>query len=780
MLCAIGIGLSTTLLAVLKTTLLDPLPYRDADQVSVLWGVARSFGIDRYPFSWDNYRDYRDQVDAFEGLAAFRTLPMTLEGDGRPTSITGARVTPNFLEVLGAAPLRGAGFGEADDAGPGELALIGYGLWRRELAGAPDVVGRSIRLNGQAYTVVGVLPPGLRYPAPDIQVLVPLRITTPPESERAFHFLRVIGRLRPGATLAVAQTQLRALAARLAVAYPDANRELDIRALPLKDELVGTARSSLRALFGGTQLLFVIAWANVAILLLARGLARRDELVLRVALGATRANLLGLLVGEAVVLAGVGCALGLAGAWGALALLAQVDPGLLPRSYELGFDASLVPWAVGLSGVAALAAGGIPAWLASGGVASASGGARATDRRTPRVITRLVAAQVALALPLLVAAGVQFRSVHALAAVDVGYPVEGVLTAGVSLPANQYGRAEQRGYIDRALADLATVPGVESAGVISHLPFSSRTAAIVTYRPEQEGQSGLPNALYRVVAPGTLATLGIPIVAGRDIAPEDDEPDLARLVVDENLARVLWPGVDPIGRRVRLGTDPTQWEVVGVAGAARIVALNKPPEYTIYVPVAANLFPGALATPTFLVRSTASPAALAPSVRDVLQRADPHQALLEIEPLTHQVDTWLGSRRALSYLLWALAATALVLAAAGLYATLAFAVGRRLREMAIRAALGARAPALVRGVVLLGLRPWVVGAAVGVAACVGSVRLVERYVGEVPPVDPQSVTAALAVLLVAALTASLAPARRAASEDPARLLRDDGGGPGGR
>lgn len=774
LLSALGIALSTTLFAVLKTTLFDPLPYRDADRLTVLWGVAESFGIDRYPFSWDNYRDYRDQIDTFEGLAAWRTLPMTLEGESRPVSVTGARVTANFFDVLGIEPLVGTGFDTAEAAA--DRALIGYGLWQREFAAAADVVGQSIRLNGTPHTIVGVVPPHLRYPTADTQVFVPLHITAPPETNRAFHFLRVLGRLREDRSLSQAQEPLEALAAHLAETFPDATGELTVRALPLKDEIVGTAGTSLQALFGGTQLLFVIAWANVAILLLARGMARRNELELRIALGATRSRLLGQLLGESLALAGVGCALGLLASWAALSLLPQLDPALLPRAYELRFDPALVPWAAGLTLVAVLVFGGVPAWLATGGVAGAAPAGRATDRRTARFTARLVAAQVALALPLLVAAGTQLQNVRSLARVDVGFPLEGALTAGVSLPRSQFAVPQQKVYIDRALLQLEGLPGVEAVGAMSHLPFSRRNASIVTYRPEQEGESGLPNAHYRVVSPGLLTTLGIPIVAGRDIAPEDDDPERTHVVVDEELAQVLWPDRDPIGRQVRLGAIPTVWTVVGVAASARLLGLDREPEYTVYVPVAANQFSGAMATPRFVIHSAAPAAALAPAVREVLQKADPHQAVLGVRALSGQVDDWLGSRRALSRLLWVLAVAALTLAAAGMYATLAFAVGRRLREMAIRSALGARAPTLARSVLLAGLRPWMWGAVLGTLASFGASRALVHALGDIPPIDSSSVAAAVSLLLLAAVTASLVPARRAMTEDPARLLRDDGRG----
>jgi len=767
LLCATGVALSTTLFAVVKAVLLDPLPYRGADRLTALWAVAESFGIPEYPFSFENYKDYRDRSDVFESLAAWRTVLMTLEGGDRPVSIGGARVTGNFFATLGVEPLIGTGLG---DEGDPSRALIGYGLWQREFSGAADVLGRSIRLDGRAYVVAGVLPPELRYPTLETEVFVPLRIREAPETDRAFHFLRLLGRLREGVSLEQAQSRLERIAEYLATTYPDASGELGIRVLPLKEQLVGSTREALAGLFAGGQVLTLLAWANVAILLLARGMARRNEIALRVALGATRRRLVGMLLADAIGLAGLGCLLGLGAGWLAVAALPGIDPGLLPRAWEIRFDADLVLWALGLTLLGGLLFGSAPAlWSTRPG--SALGTSRTTDRRTARFNAALVALQVALTLPLLVVSSMQLRSVHALQQVDPGFALDGVLAGSVSLPASQFGVAEQGVYVERALAELRRLPGVEAAGAISHLPFTSRAASIVTFRPDQRGGSGLPNAHYRVVSPGLFAAMSLPIVSGRGLEEDDDDPERHSIVVDESLAAVLWPGQDPLGRPVLLGNVEVPWRVVGVAGRARLLALDAAPAYTIYVPVRGNLFPGAMNRPSFMLKSRVPAASLAPSVREVLQSVDPRQAVLEVRPLAAQSDDWLGDRRTLARLLWAIASAALLLAGAGTYAMLSFSVGGRLREMAIRSALGAGARAIGGRVLLEGLRPGVAGAAAGALVCLAGGRVVAAHIHGIAPIDLPSLGAGVALLAGASLLASGAPVRRALRQSPATLLR---------
>jgi putative ABC transport system permease protein len=307
LLVAIGVSLSTSIFAVVDSVLRNPLPYPDSDRLVTPWCVAESFGVDKYPFSWDNYRDYRDRVDAFEGVAAMRIASMTLEGEGHPTSVNGTRVTANLFEVLGVEPVLGRVFEDDVDRAPEEgVAVISHGLWQRVFGGERDVVGRSIRLDGRPRTIVGVLPAHVRFPRSNSDIFVPLAIQGPPEDQRAFHFLRLVARLRDGRPIEEAQRQIETVAAQLAEAYPDGNRNLSARVIPLKEEIVGTSSRSLETLFAAVQLLFVIAWTNVAILLLVQGMAKRGELELRAALGATRGRLFALLVARAGLLAALG------------------------------------------------------------------------------------------------------------------------------------------------------------------------------------------------------------------------------------------------------------------------------------------------------------------------------------------------------------------------------------------------------------------------------------------------------------------------------------------
>ncbi|HXV62258.1 MAG TPA: ADOP family duplicated permease [Vicinamibacteria bacterium] len=767
LLVAIGVSLSTSIFAVVDSVLLNPLPYTQSDRLVTPWCVARSFGVDKYPFSWDNYRDYRDRVEAFEGVAAMRIATMTLEGEDHPASVNGARVTANLFEVLDVEPVLGRLFEDDIERAPEVgVALISHALWQRAFGGESDVIGRGIRLDGRPHTVVGVLPAYFRFPRSDSEVFVPLAIEGPPESDRAFHFLRLVARLEERRSIEEAQEQIETVAAQLAEAYPDGNRNLSARVIPLKDELVGTSKRSLETLFSAVQLLFVIAWTNVAILLLVQGMARRGELELRAALGATRVRLFALLLSRAGLLAALGCGLGLlAGSFGLLGLRG-IDPVLLPRAYEIELTFELVLWAVCITLLAALAFGTLPAWAALTTT-------RTIDLKRKKLSGRLVAVQVALAIPLLVASTMQLRSVRALAAVETGFDVDDILVAGVALPVNQFDLPGQKRYIDRAVAVLGEIPGVVSVAAMSHPPLTQRQAAIVTYRPDQAGQSGLPNAHYRVISEGLLRTLGIPIFSGREFEPRDEGGSRPIVILDAKLAKTLFEDRDPVGQKVRLGTAKTLWEVVGVAGEAQLVSLDKEPDYTVYVPILQNLFPAALNMPEFVLRTEGRPETLASSVRAALQEVDPNQAVLDVRPMESQLDDWLSERRAVSALLWGIAAAALVLAGACIYATLAFAVRYRLREMAIRAALGAGSARLARAVVSDGLRPGLVGIVAGLAFAGLGGRFLMGVLYGVSVLDVPSLVAAAGLMFLAMVAACIAPARRAVHESPTRLLRED-------
>jgi putative ABC transport system permease protein len=494
-------------------------------------------------------------------------------------------------------------------------------------------------------------------------------------------------------------------------------------------------------------------------------MAKRGELELRAALGATRARLFALLVSRAGLLAALGCGLGLlAGSLG-LSALRGVDPVLLPRAYEIELTPALVFWALAVTLLAVLAFGTLPAWAALTTT-------RTIDLKRKKLSGRLVAAQVALAVPLLVASNMQLRSVRALAAVETGFDVDDVLAASVALPVSQFDLPGQKRYIDRAVAALGEIPGVLSVGAMSHPPLTQRQASAVAFRPDQDGQPGLPNAHYRVISEGLLGALGIPILSGREFEPKDEGGNRPMVILDEKLAKVLFENRDPIGQKVRLGAQETLWEVIGVAGRAQLVSLDKEPEYTVYVPILQNRFPTALSLPTFVIRTEGGPELMS-SVREALQGVDPSQAVLDVRPMEALLDEWLSERRAVSTLLWGIAAAALVLAGAGIYATLAFTVRYRLREMAIRAALGAGASRLARAVVADGLRPGLVGIAAGLAFGGLTVRFLVGVLFGVSALDLPSLAAASGLMLLVMAAACIAPARRAIREDPTRLLREN-------
>lgn len=778
-LVAIGVALSTTAFVVVDSVLLADLPYRNARELVHLWCVAEQWGIDEYPFSWENFLDYRAATRrSFSDIAANRVQSYTLEASDRPRSIPGARVTANFLDVLGLEPLLGQGF-EATSSGPEPLrglqsdrqdvALIGYELWQEELGGAADIAGKTVRLDGTPYTILGVLPRDLRYPTTDTQILVPLTVNGL-EEDRAFHFLRLVARLRPGVSRDTAEAAMTTQAARLAEAYPDATGGLTARVVPLKEQLIGNASRSLSGIYAAIQLLFLIACGNVAGLLLASGLARQRELSLRLALGASQTRLLRQLLWENVTLSLLGGLLGVGVAALATAALTHLDPGFLPRAYELRFDPRAAGYAVGTTLLAVLLFGLGPALLASR--ARSPYAVRGSSLRGVALTQRwLVGAQVAVTLLLLFGGGALAARVAELAQVETGFDTDGIVNARAALTPTDYADAEsQRRYAQRALAELEKLPGVTAVGALSRQPFSPGNATLTAFRPDQEGETDLPNANYRVVTPGLFETLGVKLLDGRDISWLDDAKSSLVVIISNNLAQVLWPNRPATGQLIRLGATPEPLEVVGVVPDLRLVALDQGPGYAVYVPIEQNPFLPAFRTPNLLVRSDAPVETLIEPVRRTLQAIDTRQAILKVAPLSRAVDDWLGNRRLTAQLVLVVAGLALLLALVGLYATLSFALGQRRSELAICTALGAAPSRLLRAALSDGLRPVLIGIVLGLLGSWALSGWLGTQTGS--STGPFNVLVATALgLLTAALAAAMPAAWRAARRDPASELR---------
>lgn len=777
---ALGIGGTTITFGVVNAVLLRPLAFPKADELVRVFGQQ---GGARWTVSPPDFRDWRAQNHSFTELAATNSGSFALTGDGPAEQIPGANVTGGFFSVMGVRPLLGQALTATDDGfDVPDRAVLGYTLWRRRFGGDSAILGRTVRLEGRSYTVLGVMPAGFTYPE-GAELWVPLRFT-PEElaTQRGAHYLDVIGRLRPGVALSAADREVQLLAETLAREYPHSNAKWTASVSSLRDALVGNVRGPLRVLLAAVGVVLLIACTNVASLLLVRGIARERELAIRAALGAGRGRVMRALVAESVVLAALGgIAATLLAAWGT-ALVAHVSAVDIPMLGETRLDGSVLAFTGALTLLTALLIGLLPAWQVVKGGAVAGRLHQEGRGTTARLRTRnaLVVAQTALAVLLLVGAGLLVRSFVRLQRVDPGFDPEHVLTFGVSLPAASYPKPEQSAlFFDRLTERLQGLPGVQAAGAVFGLPLSGISYSISAYaidgRVLSEEEQNHLSVQLRLVTPAYFAALGVPIRRGRGIAPGDRPGAPPVLVVNEAAARRIWSGADALGHqlvvgtRLGLGGERVGGEVVGVIGDLKEDGLSQPAKPTIYL--AQPQFP--MSFMSVAIRTAGDPLALAEPARMALQDLDPGVPLFRLRSMAQLVAADVAQPRLYMLLLITFAVVAITLAAVGLYGVLSQSVAQRGRELGVRMALGASA----RDVVGLVLRQAVglaaTGVGLGLAGGALATRGLQTLLFGVGPQDPMTFATVGAGLFVVALLASVVPARRAARLDPVMALRTE-------
>jgi putative ABC transport system permease protein len=779
---ALGIGANTAIFSVVNGVLLRPLPFPDDDRLVWVWG--RSPLREYSNLSFPDFVDFREQVGAFERLSAvtaFTPLVNLTAGD-RPEQVQGTLVAADFFETLGVRPALGRGLGPGDErvALPA-AAVLSHDLWRRRFGADPAVVGRSVGLDGRSVTVVGVMPPGFRFPS-GAEIWLPAPALAAGMQVRRAHFMGGIGRLRPGVSLQETQAEAAAVAARLAALHPDSNTGWSVRLAPLRESIVGDTRPALLLLMAAVGFVLLIACANVANLLLARGAARARELSIRAALGAGRGRLLGQSLLESGLLALGGGALGvLLAAWGVDALR-SLAPADLPRIEEVTLDGAILGYAL-LASLLAAALSGLPFALQAAradlhGALREGGHAPAVAVRR-RLRSALVVSEVALSVVLLAGAGLLIRSFSRLTRVDPGFETGGTATARIQLVESRYGEPGRRAaLVDELLRRLAALPGVEAAGAATELPLSGQNndTYFVIEGQAPAGPGGTLDANMRRVSPGYFRALGVPLLRGRGLSERDRAGAPGAVVVNEPFAHSYFPDGEPLGRRlvIDLG-QPFPAEIVGVVGGMRHHAMESaaPPEmYLAYAQAPASWL-------NLVVRGRGAGAgdhsgaepAIAAEVRATLAAIDPEQPVGPFRPMETLVASSLAPSRFRTLLLGTFAAMALVLAAIGLHGVLAFLVSRRTREIGIRMALGARRADIVALVLEEGARLVLPGLALGLVGAVVLGRALSSLLFGVGPLDPATFCLIPAVLALVAGVASYLPARRAARVDPAVALR---------
>jgi len=777
---ALGIGASTALFAALHAVVLRPLPFSEPERL-VFLRTATSKGP--ASFSVGNFVDVDARVAAYEALAAKQNATMTLEEGDVPERLAAARVTHDYFEVLRTPPLRGRVFTfEEDEAGQPPVVVVSERLWRRRFGADQSLVGRTLRLDGMPHEVVGVMPETIDLEADGEEVWVPASFTPTQRAEHDEHFLLVFGRLKAGTSMEAARAELSTVAAGLEREHPDENTGRTVVIAPLADVLVGDYATQLAILFGAVGLVLLVACANVAGLLLARGAARGRELAVRAALGAGRGRIARQLLAETLVLAGAGVIAGLAVAAGLVRLLVASAPAGVPRLEQARLDFAVCAYAVTAALAAGLLAGCAPALGATRlNLRSALGG-RSIEGTGDRGRRGLVAGQVALSIVLVAGAALLLRTNAALQREPLGFDPGGLLTARVALPAARYPQPEEtkRAFL-AFLERVRNVPGVAGASLSSQAPLvpgGGSNGLIPEGRPVTM-ESSIVSRL-QIVTPGYFETLRTPLRRGRGFTADDRRTAPRVMVVSETFARLAWPGEDPIGKRVACceGTqeDPVWKEIVGVAADTRSSgpAFDLRPEF--YLPLEQapdDAWRWIQRRLTLVARTTGvDPTAVMGGVRAALREVDPSVPLFDVATMSDRHAETLAESRFQAGLLATFAVSAMVLTAVGLYGVIAFGVAQRTREIGVRMALGASAASVLRLIAAQTARVALPGLVLGLLGAWAAGRALSSLLHGVSPHDPWSLAAAAALLLAIAVGATAVPARRAARIDPARALAE--------
>jgi putative ABC transport system permease protein len=792
---ALGIGANTAIFSVVHAVLLKPLAYDEPGELVSLKGLVQVRGTADVTSSAPEYRNYRDDVPSMKDAAAIWPISINLTGTGDPERIQAAVVSPNYTKVLGVEPLLGRTFTPQDPGGRiGYVVLISYDLWQRWYQGDSAAIGKVVRLDDDPMTIIGVMPQGFRHPletgASPMEVWAPIDFDNPDPNfvnVRRFRMLEVVGRLKPDVSVAKAQGELDVLTARLKRDFPNdypANEDWRASLSSLSERVTGNVRPALLILVGAVGLVLLIACVNVANLMLSRAAGRGREIAIRTALGSSRSRLIRQLLTESIVLSLLGGVLGLVIAIEGTSALSRLATLYLPRARDIGINGIVLAFTALVSVATGVAFGLLPAWQASRAdlQSALKEGGRGTSAGTTRTRLRgsLVVAEIALALMLVAGAGLLLRSFQRLVAIEPGFEPANVLAMQMWLavpndaPQGRFFTVEQRqAFYSRMLEAMAQAPGVREAALVSRLPFRGRTNApfFIDGRPTSPDEQP-PRTEIRTVSPGYFAAMGIPLLRGPGLpAFEDSASSFNSVVINQTLAEKHFANDDPVGRRIRIGSNPqAPWLTIrGVVGAIRQISLEEPPREEIYFSY--RRFAGQ--ETAFIVKTAGDPGQAKPAILEAIRSVDPQQPVFGMMPMQQLLDDANAPRRFSLLLLTLFAVIALLLAAIGIYGVMAYTTAQRKHEMGLRLALGARPLDVVRLVLRQGMRLVALGVAIGLAGAWALSRVLRQQLFEITPGDPVTYLGAAAVLGLVALVANYVPARRATGVDPMVALRSE-------
>jgi len=775
---AVGIGLNSAIFSALYGIVLRPLPYVAPERVMTLWEANPEQGLDQEQVSGGNFQDWRDQADSFESLAAFRRGSRVLTDDEVPVQVGSAVVSPAAFTMLGVDALHGRVFAPEEEAEEFEhLAILSHGLWQRHYGSDPEIIDTVIQLSEESYTVVGVMPPGFHFPPgeKDIEVWTPLVVSPVMLRVRAMRFYDVVGRLEPGVSEQQAHAELKAITDQISASNPESNEGWSVDLIPAREQLVGGIASTLWLLWAAAGIVLLIACVNVASLLLARSGEHQAEYAVRAALGAGKIALLKRSLAESLLLAGTGGICGLLVGYAGAGVLRALMPGGVPRVDEIAVDTTVIMTAVGLSLAAALIFGLVPAIRAMtprlGLVLQEKGRGHSGGRASARALDVLVALEVALAIVLLVGAGLLIRSFGQLSSVDPGFRTENTVTVAITLPEPKYSDSGLRRQFFNELVDVAsTLPGVTAAGASSALPMSSvgldfdLPFQILGQAPV--AQSDRPRAEYRSVIAGYFETMGIPLLRGRLLDRFDREQNRPVMLINESMERLYFEGQDALGQALEVPMAGNM-EIVGVVGDVRHNGLGDAVRPEMFV----SYEQFSLRDMEIVVHTDGDTAQVVAALRSAAAELDPVQPIGRVSSLDQLVDDSLAQARFNMALLTALGFCALALAAIGIYGIVSYGVVQRTAEIGIRKTFGADDNAVRYLLLSKAMRLTLSGVVVGMVGAVIGARWIRSLLFGIEPLDPLTLVGVTVTLLIVAFISAAIPAARAAHIDPAIALR---------
>jgi putative ABC transport system permease protein len=769
---ALGIGANTAIFSVVNAVLLRPLPFPEPEHIVRLWESHPPTNLPQFSVTFPTFLDWRSQNQVFTHMASYREDGFNLQAGDETKRVNGARVTVDFFSVMGVQPAAGRAFTSQEDAPGGERAvIISHALWQRSFGGDPQIVGQQLKVDGRPHTIVGIMPLGFRFPEDNIELWLPASLD--PNSGRGSHFLRVLGRLKPGATLEQARAELDTIAVRLEQSHPDSNKGWRVFMLPLHEAISGQMQRPLQILLGAVLFVLLIGCANVANLLLSRNAARERELAIRAALGAGRGRIIRQLLTESFLLALLGGVGALLLAAGGVKMLATLGPRNIPRLNEAAIDLPVLAFTLVVALLTGLIFGLAPAWQHArlNLNASLKEGARMAGVGARRLRQLLVVAEIAFALSLLIGSGLMLKSFLRLQQVAPGFDARSALTLQLNLAPSQYASTEQRAaFLQRVLERLNALPGVEVAAATHRLPLRGNSAIGYQIEGREASVSGGNDRVnFRSVSPEYFRAMGTPLVAGRTFSDEEAWQRPSAVIINQKFQRLRFPDENPLGKRIRFGGGGPPLTIVGIAADAKESGLNVETEPCVYVPYAGIASPQM----ALVLRTRTEPLNLAAAANASVRGIDAEQSVSGISTLEDLVRETVAQPRFNTGLLALFALLALLLAAVGIYGVIAYSVTQRIQEIGLRVALGAEPRDIMKLVIGQGMKLVAIGLGLGMIAALGLTRWLNTLLFDVEATDPLTYAVIAVLLATAALLACYIPARRAMKVDPLVALRHE-------